>query len=144
MKTLSLTRVNIKTYNTFLCVVLPLVAAAVLAEHIPAFLNNFSIKWLFSFEALHGIAIFMCYAAPVTYFLTKAYEISTSGNDKTRTNTILEFIACCVLILPLVFIGLVMFAKLSFLIPVAITLAIIFIYFRSITANLKPVPVKSK
>ena len=73
----------------------------------------------------------MCYAAPVTYFLAKAYEIVASGEDKSRANIILGFTASCVLILPLTFIGLVMFAKLSFFIPMAFTAAIIFIYFRS-------------
>ena len=132
MKNLSFARVNTKTYNTFLSIVFPLVAIAVLAEHIPAFLNNFSVKWVFSLEFLQGIAIFMCYAVPITYFLAKAYELSTSGDDTTRTNTILGFIACCVLVLPLVLIGLAMFAKLSFFIPIAFTVAIIYIYFRSL------------
>lgn len=135
MKNLSFARVNTKTYNTFMCIVLPLVAIAVLAENIPAFLNNFSIRWLFSLEFLQGMAIFMCYAVPVTYFLAKAYEIIISGDDKSRVNTILGFIACCILVLPLVLIGLALFAKLSFFIPVAFTAAILFIYFRS----LKPV-----
>lgn len=131
MKNLSFARVNVKTYNTFLCIVFPLVAIAVLAENIPAFLNNFSLKWLFSLESLQGIAIFMCYAVPLTYFLAKAYEMVISGDDKSRVNTIFGFIACCVLVLPLVLVGLAMFAKLSFFIPIAFTAGILFIYFRS-------------
>ena len=135
MKNLSFARVNINVYNTFLCIVLPLVAIAVVAENIPAFLINFSLKWLFSLEFLQGMAIFMSYAVPVTYVLAKAYEISTSGEEKSRTNTILGFIACCVLVLPLVLIGLAMFAKLSFFIPMAFTAAIVYVYFRSINSH---------
>jgi hypothetical protein len=96
MKSLNLTRINTTIYNTFLCIVLPLVATAVLAEYMPAFVNNFSLTWLFSLEALQGLVIFMCYAVPVTYFLSKAYEISTSGNDKTRGNAVLGFRLLCI------------------------------------------------
>jgi hypothetical protein len=131
MQGISFSRINTRTYNTFLCIVFPLVAIAVLAENIPAFLNNFSLKWLFSLESLQGIIIFMCYAVPITYFLAKAYEMVISGEDKSRANTILGFVACCVLVLPLVLIGLAMFAKISLFIPIAFTAAIIFIYFRS-------------
>lgn len=130
MKILSFARVNTKTYNAFLCIILPLVTVALLYPYISLFLN-FKIDWIFSLEFLKLIIIIMCYAAPVTYFLAKAYEIVASGEDKSRANIILGFTASCVLILPLTFIGLVMFAKLSFFIPMAFTAAVIFIYFRS-------------
>lgn len=141
MKTLSFTRVDIKTYNIFLCTILPLVTIALLYPYISLFLN-FKTDWLFTFEFLKLIVIIMCYSVPVTYFLSKAYEFSTSGYDKTPANSILGFIACCVLVLPFVLIGLAIFAKISFFIPVAFTAATIYIYFRSLAAKLKPVTVK--
>ncbi len=130
MKNLSFARVNTKTYNTFLCVILPLVTVALLYPYISLFLN-FKAGWFFSLEFLKLIVIIMCYAVPVTYFLAKAYEMVISSDDKSRANIILGFIACCVLILPMAFIGLVLFAKLSFFIPIAFTVGILFIYFRS-------------
>ena len=131
MKNLSFARVNIKTYNVCMCIVLPFIAIAVLADHIPALLSNFSLKWLLSLEFLQGIALLMCYAVPVSYVLCKVYEIAISDDDRSRTNSFLGFISCCVLVLPLVLIGLAMFAKLSFFIPIAFTVGITFIYFRS-------------
>lgn len=130
MKTLSFARVNIKTFNTFLCIILPLVGVALLYKYVPL-LVNFKMGWLFSLEFLKLIVITMIYTTPVTYFLSKAYEILISSDDKSRANTILGLIACCLLLFPLSFIGLVVFAKISFFIPIAFTAAIIFIYFRS-------------
>jgi hypothetical protein len=130
MKTLSLARVNVKTFNTFLCIILPLVGVALLYKYIPL-LVNFKMGWLFSLEFLKLIVIILIYTTPVTYFLSKAYEILISSDDKSRANTILGLIACCLLLFPLSFIGLVVFAKISFFIPIAFTAAIIFIYFRS-------------
>ena len=130
MKNLSFTRVHIKTYNTFLFIILPLVTTALLYPYVSSFVS-FKAEWLFTLDFLKLIVIIMCYSIPVTYFLTKAYEISASGDDKSRANTILGFIACCVLVLPLAFIGLILFARLSFFFPVAITSAIIFAYFKS-------------
>ena len=134
MKTLSFARVNIKTFNTFLCIILPLVATALLYKYIPL-LVNFKLDWLFTLDFLKLIMIIMIYTAPVTYFLAKVYEILISGDDRSRADIIVGFIACCLLLLPLAFIALVIFAKISFFLPVAITLMIGFIYFRSYTAG---------
>nr|WP_294796449.1 hypothetical protein [uncultured Mucilaginibacter sp.] len=130
MKNLSFARVNTKTYNTFLCIILPLVSVALLYKYIPLLLN-FKIDWIFTLEFLKLIVIILIYTTPVTYFLSKAYEILISSDDKSRANTIFGLIACCLLIFPLAFIALVVFAKISFFIPIAFTAAIIFIYFRS-------------
>ena len=130
MKNLSFARVNIKTFNTFLCILLPLVATALLYRYIPLLLN-FKMDWLFSLEFLKLIVIILIYTTPVTYFLSKVYEILISSDDKSRANTILGLIACCLLLFPLAFIVLVVFAKISFFLPVGITLTIAFIYFRS-------------
>ncbi len=137
MKTLSFARVNTKTFNTFLCIILPLVATALLYKYI-SLLVNFKMEWLFSLEFLKLIAILLIYTAPVTYFLSKVYEILISSNDKSRANTIFGLIASCLLIFPLAFIALVVFAKISFFLPVGFTLTIAFIYFRSY----KPVTVQ--
>ncbi len=130
MKSLSFARVNVKTYNTFLCIILPLVAMVLLYKYIPL-LQNFKLGWLFTLEFLKLIAIILIYTTPVTYFLSKAYEILISSDDKSRANTILGLIACCLLIFPLAFIVLIIFAKISFFLPVGFTLLIGFIYFRS-------------
>ena len=130
MKNLSFARVNVKTYNTFLCIILPLVSVALLYKYIPL-LVNFKVDWLFSLEFLKLIVIILIYTTPTTYFLSKAYEILISSDDKSRANTIFGLIACCLLIFPLAFIALVVFAKISFFLPVGFTLTIAFIYFRS-------------
>ena len=130
MKNLSFARVNVKTFNTFLCIILPLIATALLYRYIPL-LVNFKLDWLFSLEFLKLTVIIMIYTTPVTYFLSKAYDILISGDDKSRANTVLGLIACCLLLFPLAFIVLVIFAKINFLLPVGITLIIAFIYFRS-------------
>jgi hypothetical protein len=130
MKTLSFARVNIKTFNTFLCIILPLVGVALLYKYI-SLLVNFKMDWLFSLEFLKLIVIILIYTTPVTYFLAKAYEILISSDDKSRANIIFGLIACCLLIFPLAFIALVVFAKISFFLPVGFTLTIAFIYFRS-------------
>ena len=130
MKNLSFARVNVKTFNTFLCIILPLVGIALLYKYIPL-LVNFKMDWLFSLEFLKLIVIILIYTTPVTYFLSKAYEILISSDDKSRANIIFGFIACCLLLFPLSFIGLIVFAKISFFIPIAFTAGILFIYFRS-------------
>jgi len=130
MQGISFSRVNTKTYNTFLCIILPLVTVALLYKYIPL-LVNFKTDWLLSLEFLKLIMIIMIYTAPVTYFLSKAYEMLISGEDRSRANTILGLIACCLLLFPLTFIALVIFAKISFFLPVGFTFIIGFIYFRS-------------
>lgn len=134
MKTLSFDRVNIKTFHTFLCIILPLVATALLYKYIPL-LVNFKLDWLFTLDFLKLMMIITIYTAPVTYFLAKVYEILISGDDKSRADIIFGFIACCLLLLPLAFIALVMFAKISFFLPVGITLIITFIYYRSLKVS---------
>jgi len=130
MKNLSFVSLNTKTYNTFLCIILPLATIALLYPY-ASFLLNVKTEWLFSTEFLRLTVIIICYTVPLTYVLAKTYEIVASGADKSKANTILAFIACCILILPLVFIGLVVLAKISFFIPIAFTAVIIFIYSRS-------------
>jgi|GEM_PF-2394587 len=130
MKNLSFARVNVKTFNTFLCIILPLVATALLYRYIPL-LANFKMAWLFSLEFLKLMVIIMIYTAPVTYFLSKAYDVLISGDDESRANTVLGLIACCLLLFPLAFIALVVLAKINFLLPVGITVVIGFVYFRS-------------
>ncbi|MFD0751534.1 hypothetical protein ACFQZS_15385 [Mucilaginibacter calamicampi] len=131
MQGISFSRINIKTYNAILCVVLPLVLLILLAEYIPALMNKFNVKWIFSLDFLRFILVISCYTLPLTYFLSKGYELA-DFNKATWGSTVLGFIICCVALLPLSFILLVLFAKISFFIPMAFTAAIIFIYFRSL------------
>ncbi len=129
MQGITFSRINTKTFNIVLCVILPVVVLACLSGYTST-LNKFDARWLLSADFVRMLFVLMCYAIPLTYFLSKVYEL-TAGNGNSGSS-VYAFIAACVLILPLAFIGLVMFAKLSFGIPITLTLAVIYLYIRSI------------
>ncbi|PJJ79902.1 hypothetical protein [Mucilaginibacter auburnensis] len=129
MQGITFSLINTKIFNIVLCVILPLVVLACLSAYTST-LNKFDAKWLLSADFLKMIVVLMCYAIPLTYFLSKVYELTAGSEDSG--SSVFAFIAACVLILPLAFIALVMFAKLSFVIPILLTLAIAFLYYRSL------------
>jgi len=131
MQGISFSRINTKTYNTILCVLTPLIILICVSPYL-ATLNKLNAAWIFSLEIVKFIVIIACYTLPLTYFLSKIYELVDFNNNASRINVILGFAACGIALLPLSFIGLAVLAKISFLIPVAFTLAIVFIYLRSV------------
>ncbi len=127
MQGITFSHINTKTFNIVLCIILPLVLLACLSGYTTS-LDKFDVKWLLSSEFLRMLFVLMCYTIPLTYFLSKVYEL-TAGNTGS---SVFAFIASCVLISPLAFIALIMFAKLSFIIPIVFTLTIAFLYYRSL------------
>ena len=128
MQGITFSRINIKSFNIVLSIILPIVLMAFLSDN-AASLAKFDVKWLLSAEFVKMTAILLCYTMPLTYFMGKLYEmVSTPTSTAT---SVFAFVAVCILALPLAFTGLVTFARVSFAIPIALTIAVFYVYFRS-------------